>query len=255
MRRIHKRYKKPGVLGGILGFIFTYLATMGVLCLLAISLWNAGKGRTVTGAVRMEPEQNTRQANLIQAITRSTPEEETEIARDMIGVVETSPEGDGLDELYAAIPYPVKYDFQQNGWQVEIISAEHMQDNYSDGSGVVAGVTLYNEKAILLSDRSDHNAQALAHEMGHYFDYSCKERLNCGLGMPSQSEEFKKIFNEEALCTEGFEDYSISTQSEYFAEAFKVYCERPDLIINAHPKTYRYMKDLLERFSEALWTQ
>jgi hypothetical protein len=68
--------------------------------------------------------------------------------------------------------------------------------------------------------------------------------------MPSQSKTFASICKEEAKEDSYFEDYTLSNNAEYFAQAFKYYCEDVSAL-ETRPLTYSYLIGIVGTFDAA----
>jgi len=157
--------------------------------------------------------------------------------------------GDDLMETYYEAPEELREEFESSGWDMEIASSNYLNRTYGSGEGDVAGVTVYGIKTIYLSDNDEYADLALNHEMGHYFEYAYATYFGIVL---SETNEFYYIYQNEAALSDLFSDYTISTSSEYFAEAYKWYCEDPSSLAYLYPNTYAYINEAQAEFETAV---
>jgi len=155
----------------------------------------------------------------------------------------------GLMELYYEAPEELREEFESTGWDLLTASSAYLNRTYGSGVGEVAGVTVYGLKTIYLTDNSEYADDALNHEMGHYFEYAYATYFGIVL---SETNEFYSIYQSEASVSDMFSEYTVSTSAEYFAEAFKWYCEEPASLSYLYPDTYDYISEAEEEFATAI---
>ncbi len=153
---------------------------------------------------------------------------------------------DDLYTLYQAVPEEIRDCFDENDWSMDILEASTLNRLYGSSEGEVAGVTIYNSKQIYLSDNEEYAEEAINHEMGHYFEYAYATYFGSKL---SGTSEFKSIYQEEAEVSDMFSSYTISTTTEYFAQAFKWFCEDPSTLSSDNPDTYNYIAEAYTEFA------
>lgn len=133
------------------------------------------------------------------------------------------------------VPDWLKRQFVDNGWKI-VISGTKLSNRFGFNMSV-AGITHYDRKIVYLDNRESVIKRAMIHEIGHAIDYIH--------GLPSQSDEFKVIFNAEkyhftdvASIGDGHE---ISSSVEYFAQVFNnIVLYGKDSLGNIS-KTYEFM--------------
>ena len=153
---------------------------------------------------------------------------------------------DALLSVYTMSPYSVRSTFEQTGWDLRVTDGGVLNTLFGAESGDVAGVTVYDEMAIYLSDYGNYSFMSINHEMGHYFDY-----VNGLLDgkLPSRTDDFLYVFKEEGYADQFFEDYMVTNSSEYFAQAYKYVCENPEAL-STRPLTYSYFLSLIHKFDQ-----
>ncbi len=154
--------------------------------------------------------------------------------------------------LYESIPTKVKEDFEDNGWKIETYSQEDLEAIYKllNGEGVIEGYcvaafTSPTTKTIYLSSKMAYAEKSVVHEMGHYFDLNISSAI-VGTAA-SGTSYFGSIYTLEAESS-GKSEYAASNASEYFAESFRDYIERPWKLKDTSPYTYDYMCALMTAY-------
>ena len=115
----------------------------------------------------------------------------------------------------------------------------------SDNSPIVhdvpnaAGMTFYNQKVIWVLAGSDINVYV--HEFGHAIDATT--------GLPSKSTEFKNLYTKykETYIEYGLNtinDYSVSSDCEYFAAMFVEYCLHSEHLESNAPEMYDFFNNI-----------
>jgi len=155
-----------------------------------------------------------------------------------------------LQSIYELSPESVRKTFEENKWDIEVVNSDQLSGLYGSRLGdteghTLAGVTVYEISTIYLSDKENFSDMALNHEMGHYFDYNYYQLTGV---LPSKSTQFSYVYTQEAYISDLFEEYTISTPSEYFAQAFKLYCEEKDKLGAYYPLTYKFIDDLVKDY-------
>lgn len=154
--------------------------------------------------------------------------------------------------LYESIPTKVKEDFEDNGWKIETYSQEDLESIYKllNGEEVldgycVAAFTSPATKTIYLSSKMAYAEKSVVHEMGHYFDLKISPDI-VGTAA-SGTSYFESIYALEAAYS-GKSEYAASQASEYFAESFRDYIERPWKLKDTSPYTYDYICTLMTAY-------
>lgn len=156
-------------------------------------------------------------------------------------------------QLYESIPTKVKEDFEDNGWKIETYSQEDLESIYKllNGEEVlegycVAAFTSPATKTIYLSSKMAYAEKSVVHEMGHYFDLKISPEV---VGtFASGTRYFNSIYMLEAAYS-GKSEYAASQASEYFAESFRDYIERPWKLKDTSPYTYDYICALMTAYT------
>ena len=142
-----------------------------------------------------------------------------------------------LESNYNKVPQNVRDKFESDGWSIICTSQKLGIMFYSDSSLSVQAVTDQLNRKIWVEGR-DAAMSSVIHEIGHYIDISSSS------SWLSSEQEFFDIFEEEV---ESFRSVvnthanNTKTTFEYFAEAYEVSIEHPDLILKYCPKTYEYV--------------
>lgn len=130
------------------------------------------------------------------------------------------------------IPENIREEFEDEGWTIEIT-----EDNLSERYNIeysILGITLPDEKLIVLRSGQDNISKSLLHEIGHYIDYSNE--------FPSKSKDFDNIYNlESSYIKERFSKVKFNKQ-EYFAEAFRQFILGSSESKIALQNTFKYIK-------------
>lgn len=94
---------------------------------------------------------------------------------------------------------------------------------------------------------------SVLHECGHHIDYMlgkgegllASDGLYKGAYMYSHSEGFKSVFDKEWQRSGLLENHPTKDPAEYFAQAFSLYIQSPEKLLNLAPYTYAYMASLV----------
>lgn len=124
--------------------------------------------------------------------------------------------------------------FRADGWHYYCTTMNLDAVYYGSMYGGVIGITNYDERRILVEDRTDAMDTAVIHEMGHWYDWH--------LGMITETSEFMNIYyTEESTFKYTFTVHSHYDSTELFAEAFwRFYTDNETLAANC-PKLYALM--------------
>ena len=146
---------------------------------------------------------------------------------------------DIVDDELAKLPLKMLKEFKKEGWTITLTSNDVATTYCVNGEkkNTVQGVTLQNEKHIYIQLNDAAVKNAPIHEMGHWLD---KHSL-------SEKKDFKDIYDKEneVFRMYFYDDKSIS---EMFAEAVYAYYDDPKGLEYACPKTYEYMKHLINKW-------
>lgn len=139
-----------------------------------------------------------------------------------------------LDANYCKIPENVRSSFQKNGWQI-VCTSEDLGDKFFSSQVTVQAVADKGSKTIYVEAR-EAAMTSILHEIGHYIDWEC--------GWVSSTKEFLSIYKSEVDVFKSVvttNDNNTSSATEYFAEAYQVYLEYPELLSKYCPNTYSYV--------------
>lgn len=147
-----------------------------------------------------------------------------------------------LEANYNKVPENVRLHFESNGWNI-ICTTQHLGEKfYGDSDLYIQAVNSVLDKQIWVEAR-DAAMTSIVHELGHYIDFNCN--------WVSDSEEFDLIYAEEVQFFKSIvstHENNTNTASEYFAEAYAISIEYPDLMRQYCPKTFEYVM----RYSNSL---
>lgn len=153
-------------------------------------------------------------------------------------------------EGYQLVPAEIRNELNKSGWKITTVESSTLNRRFGNGlkdGQNVAGTTIYDEKTIYITDKDSLAREAITHEMGHFVDYD----YNTYYGyLPSQTEMFFYIFSTEAE-SEIIEEYCSESEVEYFAQAFKLYCEAPNDLYANCPMTHAYIEEILADLNNA----
>ena len=148
-------------------------------------------------------------------------------------------------ESYQLVPSEIRSSISKSGWKIVMVDSAMLDqkfggDDLKDGL-CVAGTTIYDEKTIYLSDKESLAREAITHEVGHFVDYEYSTYYGY---LPSQAEMLYYIYTSEKN-SDMIGDYCKESEVEYFAQAFKLYCEAPNDLMANCPNTYAYICEIL----------
>ena len=128
--------------------------------------------------------------------------------------------------------------FIYNGLAEEYLAKPEAMNDIGSSSYTIAFFNSKTRQIVLSSDESLIKV-SIMHEMGHYFD-----RIN---GFKSKEKRFEEIREKE------YESFALlsdnphySTNEEYFAECFNLYCKYPSLLDAFCPDTYKFIDRLVK---------
>lgn len=163
----------------------------------------------------------------------------------------TQEQADELQAMLKLVPYTIVNAFVDDGFRI-LLSSNDLRDYVGyKWDFEPSGVYSYNTKTIYLSNKrnNDWAVNSLYHEFGHYVDV----RYGIGqgyVGYMSKKEPFISIYNSEKAnfkvdSNKNLAHYQ-SSPAEMFAQAFAEYLVNPDRLKNNTPKTYNYVKKVVE---------
>lgn len=144
-------------------------------------------------------------------------------------------------EINRTIPDWLLDSFISNGWRIVLSSEKNLASKYLEDKYVAAmAVTDYRDKKIIISKRAIQDS--VAHEFGHFLDVTYPIRC-------SQTEEFKKIYQEEGKT---FKKKIINSGCvinivEFFAEEFYYSRVNPS---KCTPKALEYIEKVSKDYKE-----
>ncbi|SEA82799.1 hypothetical protein SAMN05216349_13310 [Oribacterium sp. KHPX15] len=163
---------------------------------------------------------------------------------------------------YNMIPASIRQAYEASGNVIYFFDTNPLVDSvlgaYSGQEG--------QEAKIILTNQDYGGAEAITHEMGHYFDDICMADQNAKMKVVvykgikflvteegdrfiSDTDEFKRIFEYEVKSSP-VSSYEKTDANEYFAGAFGLYCTDPDTLMAYAPYTYNYIDKLVKDFTE-----
>lgn len=144
---------------------------------------------------------------------------------------------DAVDRELNCLPENLLAAFLEDGWHLYVTTEDLAGTYFPDSPDFnVRGVTLRTERMILINASEDAVSEAVGHEFGHYLDARCK--------MPSESEEFLKIYREEApLFRRGRTATLVDSPGEFFAETFQCLRKDPE---RCTPKAAAFVKHYMD---------
>lgn len=163
---------------------------------------------------------------------------------------------------YNMIPASIRQYYEDLGNSIYFFETTRQID---DLLGAYSGQEGHQAK-IILTNRDYGAAEAITHEMGHFFDDICYTDEDTtvktmqfrnivfyltqdGKKYISDTDEFKQIFayeRDHAPVTR----YEKTDANEYFAGSFGLYCTDPDTLMNYAPYTYNYIDKLVKNFTQ-----
>lgn len=144
-----------------------------------------------------------------------------------------------VNHQLSLVPKKIMDKFQSTGWKI-FVTDKSIAQSYAHSSGRIMGYTMYTEKQIVIENRTSASTEATIHEIGHFWDDY--------LGTVSTQSEFNQIYhNEKNQFKSAFNvrEGNISSNMEYFGEAFWKYVTEKDKFKNTCPQTYNYFESKL----------
>ncbi|MCI8666894.1 MAG: hypothetical protein HFG82_09545 [Dorea sp.] len=141
---------------------------------------------------------------------------------------------DTVNQQLSAIPPYIQDAFVRDGWSIYVTDMNIGQTYYPGQFDMVMATTNYEERRILIEDRSDAVYESPIHEVGHWFDLY--------LGFVSNSNLFAQIYNEEsAAFIQAYGTDCVRDEMEFFAEGFWYYIVNPDRLMDVSPQLYQFL--------------
>ncbi|SFG42738.1 anthrax toxin lethal factor-related metalloendopeptidase [Oribacterium sp. WCC10] len=178
------------------------------------------------------------------------------------GTAVTSQQIQAVTYQYNMIPASIRDVYEKSGNIIYFFDnnplIEDLLGAYSGQEG--------QEAKIILTNRDYGGAEAITHEMGHYFDDICfpdegttaKSVVYRGIKFIitqngkkyiSDTDEFKRIFLAEKKNSP-VSSYEKTDANEYFAGSFGLYCTSPSSLMKYAPYTYAYIDTLVQQFTQ-----
>lgn len=163
---------------------------------------------------------------------------------------------------YNMIPASIREYYEQCGNIIYFFDTNPLLKNllgaYSGEEG--------RDAKIIITNQDYGGAEAITHEMGHFFDDICykdegtSSRIMVYKGIKfivaedgrryiSDSDEFKRIYEQEKQSAP-VSSYEKTDANEYFAGAFGRYCTSPEKLKTYAPYTYDFIDKLVKDFSQ-----
>lgn len=141
---------------------------------------------------------------------------------------------EAVNQQLSAIPPYIQDAFVRDGWSVYVTDMNIGQTYYPGQFDMVMATTNYEERRILIEDRTDAVYESPIHEVGHWFDLY--------LGFVSNSDVFAQIYNaESAAFISAYGTDCVRDEMEFFAEGFWYYIVNPDRLMAVSPQLYQFI--------------
>ena len=129
--------------------------------------------------------------------------------------------------------------FKNSGWHIYVTDENIAKTVFNGKYKSVQGVTVYSDRTILIEARESAIRESTIHEFGHFIDYM--------KGFISDSDEFKKIYNEEVNTFKSRIPNSscVRDEQEFFAETLYYLYSNPSKCTS---KAYVYVNNILNKF-------
>ncbi len=179
-----------------------------------------------------------------------------------MGFTATNEQIQAVTYQYNMIPASIRQYYEDLGNQIYFFETTA---SIGDLLGAYSGQEGHDAK-IILTNRDYGAAEAITHEMGHFFDDICYSDEGTsvktmrfrdiifyvtqdGKKYISDTDEFKRIFQYEK-ATAPVTKYEKTDANEYFAGSFGLYCTDPDTLMTYAPYTYDYIDRLVQNFAQ-----
>ncbi|WP_036606340.1 anthrax toxin lethal factor-related metalloendopeptidase [Oribacterium sp. P6A1] len=178
-----------------------------------------------------------------------------------LGFTANSEQIQAVTYQYNMIPASIRQYYEDSGNKIYFFETSETID---DLLGAYSGQEGQQAK-IILTNRDYGGAEAITHEMGHFFDDICYTdegtsvktmrfrdivfyMTQDGKRYISDTDEFNRIYlyeRKNAPVTK----YEKTDANEYFAGSFGLYCTDPDTLMTYAPYTYAYIDKLVNNFT------
>lgn len=156
---------------------------------------------------------------------------------------------DRANELLNRLPVQVLKNFQNRGWKFLVTDKNIARTYYSGQYSSVQGMTDYDEKFVMVEQRSKAVEEATLHEFGHYLDwyYNITQRIDSAGNLGVPIAEYADIYNAETgAFTNTFDVYFHYEPIEFFAEGvYRVYSEYYDDVAESCPRLTKSVEDMV----------
>lgn len=140
-------------------------------------------------------------------------------------------------EAYDELPENIKEMLDDQHYKIYIVDP---LDSEMDGY-ITLGRTHFMYGVIEISNKDLWVKRTTFHEVGHVIDDEIT------ITFASNSKEFKEIYEEEKemlkYVVADNHEYFISTEMEYFAQAFSEYMINPECLKKFTPRTYKFIEN------------
>ena len=156
---------------------------------------------------------------------------------------------DRANELLNRLPVQVLKNFQNRGWRFLVTDKNIARTYYSGQYSSVQGMTDYDEKFVMVEQRSKAVEEATLHEFGHYLDwyYNITQRIDSAGNLGVPIAEYADIYNAETgAFTNTFDVYFHYEPIEFFAEGvYRVYSEYYDDVAESCQRLTKSVEDMV----------
>ena len=142
-------------------------------------------------------------------------------------------------ENFNKTPLQIRKLFVEEGWSIHLGIRINRKLNYSS---LIKGYTDLTYKRIWIDNR-DVCVGTIFHEIGHFVEFNS--------GNPENSDLFHNIYVNEVNVFRSIYNTNIhntSSEVEYFAEAFQVYLQNPELLQSYCPNTFNFIQNCVSNF-------
>ena len=136
------------------------------------------------------------------------------------------------------VPDPIRRAFVNDGYKVLLLSEDDW-NNVFDTSEKKVGFYSYTDKAVSIRMGC---FDAIVHELGHYVHSTLEQEQGYDI---STDENFKK---ELGIMKFLGDEYYMTSDAEFFAEAFALYCRKPETLQTKVPAVYEFIDKAVNTF-------
>lgn len=152
------------------------------------------------------------------------------------------------DELFLLPDGLLEY-FITDGWEIYVTDEDIAEVYFNGKYKSVMEATIYSKKWIVIENREEAVLSSPLHAFGHYLDYINGSPVYSEADLPSSSDEFKAITDEEMeIFKSNIPNSScVRNTQEFYAETFYYYLTCPS---KCTPEAFEFMKSQIEIFQE-----